>query len=184
MPLLIFVARICDVTIGTIRIIAISRGNKFLSPLLGVFEVLIWLLAIRQIMQNLTNFFYYLVYAGGFGAGTFVGMFIEEKLAMGVVLVRVITRTDASQLICSLRAAGHGVTVVEAQGTEGRVHVVYTIIKRSNLGDVVAMVNEFNPRAFYSTEDVRSVREGTVSLRKVSYRRGLLALLRLCKKAE
>ena len=91
MPLLIIFARICDVSLGTIRIISIARGYKLIAPLLGFFEILIWLLAIKQIMQNLTNIFYYVAYSGGFAAGTFIGIYIEEKLAMGIFLIRIIT---------------------------------------------------------------------------------------------
>lgn len=184
MPILIFAARICDVTIGTIRIISIGRGDRALSPLLGFFEILIWLLAIRQIMQNLTNVFYYVAYAGGFGAGTFVGMYIEERLAMGILLVRVITKKDASELIRFLKSEGYGVTAVDAEGAEGRVHVIYTIIQRGNLPHVVEIVNRFSPRAFYSVEDIRAVKEGTLPLKRPPYRRNYLGLLRIRKKGK
>jgi uncharacterized protein YebE (UPF0316 family) len=159
-PLLIFLARIGDQSIGTIRIIFIGRGNKVIAPFLGFFEVLIWLLAIRQIMTNLTNGFYYVAYAGGFAAGTFVGMYIEEKLAMGVMLIRVVTSQGDEELIERLKAEDYGVTSVDASGTRGQVHLVYTIVKRADLARVVGIINRFNPRAFYTIEDVRFAREG------------------------
>jgi len=99
LPILIFLARVCDVSIGTIRIIFVSKGIKYLATFLGFFEILIWLMAISQIMQNLTNVYYYLFYAGGFSTGIFVGILIDEKLSIGTVSVRIITRTDASKLI-------------------------------------------------------------------------------------
>ena len=83
LPILIFIARVCDVSIGTMRIIFISRGAKILAPLLGFFEILIWLVAIGKVMQNLDNIACYVAYAGGFATGNFVGIRIEEKLAMG-----------------------------------------------------------------------------------------------------
>lgn len=89
-PCFIFIARILDVTLGTVRIIFVSKHMKSLAPLLGFFEVLIWLLAIGQIMQNLTNPINYLAYAAGFAMGNFVGIQIESRLAMGVVLIRVL----------------------------------------------------------------------------------------------
>jgi uncharacterized protein YebE (UPF0316 family) len=89
LPLLIFAARICDVTLGTLRIIFVSRGKKLLAPLLGFFEVSIWLLAISQIMQNLNNPVCFLAYAGGFAMGNFVGILIEDKLAMGILVIRI-----------------------------------------------------------------------------------------------
>lgn len=160
LPLLIFLARVCDVTIGTIRIIAIGRGRRGLAPILGFFEVLIWLMAIRQIMQNLTNIFYYFAYAGGYAAGTFVGMFIEEKLAMGSLIIRVITKKSATPLVQRLHKAGQGVTTVEAVGVRGKVHIIYTVVKRRDLPAIAELINAYNPKAFYSIEDVRTVQEG------------------------
>jgi len=157
LPLLIFVARILDVSIGTIRILFISRGTKFLAPIMGFFEVIIWLLAIGQIMRNLTNVMCYLAYAGGFATGTFVGLYIEEKLAMGTLMVRVVTSKDASRLIAYLNSANFGVTSVDAEGLTGKVHIIFTIIKRGDLPKVVEIIRRFNPNAFYSTEDVRFV---------------------------
>lgn len=183
-PLLIVFARIFDVSLGTIRIISIGRGYKFVAPLLGFFEVLIWLLAIRQIMQNLTNIFYYVVYSGGFAAGTFVGMYIEEKLAIGILSIRIITRKDASELIDFLKSANYGVTSVDAQGATGPVHVIYTIVKRSNVQDIIEIINRFNPKAFYLIEDIRSVREGVFPPEKSFCKKGYLNLLRLHRKGK
>lgn len=179
LPLLIFVARILDVSIGTIRILFISRGTKFLAPIMGFFEVLIWLLAIGQIMRNLTNVMCYLAYAGGFATGTFVGLYIEEKLAMGTLMVRVVTGKDASQLIAFLNSANFGVTSVDAEGITGKVHIIFTIIKRSDLPKVVEIIRRFNPNAFYSTEDVRFVSKELFPLRKSPAERGsFFSLLR------
>ena len=89
MPLLIFLARICDVSIGTMRIIFVSKGKRNIAPILGFFEVLIWITAISKIMQNLDNYVNYIAYAAGFATGNFVGMIIEEKLAMGIQMIRV-----------------------------------------------------------------------------------------------
>ena len=183
-PLLIVLARIGDVSLGTIRIIAIGRGYKLIAPLLGFFELFIWLFAIRQIMQNLTNFFYCVVYSGGFAAGTFVGMYIEEKLAIGVVSFRIITRKDASELINFLRLTNYGVTSVDAQGATGKVHVIYTIVKRSDVENVVQIINRFNPKAFYLIEDIRFAREGIFPENKLPHKRGYLNLLGLRRKGK
>ena len=90
LPALIFIARVCDVTIGTLRIISVSRGYKFLAPVFGFFEVLIWIVVIGKVMQNLGNVFCYIGYAGGFATGNLVGIIIEERLAMGILLIRII----------------------------------------------------------------------------------------------
>ncbi|OGP89645.1 MAG: hypothetical protein A2031_09325 [Deltaproteobacteria bacterium RBG_19FT_COMBO_43_11] len=159
-PLLIFLARICDVTLDTARIIYVSRGMKFLAPIIGFFEVLIWLVSITQIMHNLTNFVYYIAYAGGFAMGNYIGIYIEERMAIGTVVIRIITQKNASELVEFLKCDGYGVTHIDAQGSLGPVKVVYTIIKRRDANRVIDIIRKFNPMAFFTIGDIRSVREG------------------------
>src|SRR4051812_31974501 len=106
LPLSIFCAEVCVVTLSTVRIIFVSRGRKFLAPLLGFFEVAIWLFAIGQIMKNLNDVSCYLAFAAGFTLGNFLGILLEGRLAIGTLLVRVITPRDATCLVEGLRAAG------------------------------------------------------------------------------
>ena len=159
-PIVICLARIIDVSIGTLRIIFVSRGFKYLAPLLGFVEVLIWLLAIGQIMQNLTNPVNYIAYASGFAIGNYIGMLIENKLAMGVVLVRVITKKSASDLIKNLRETGLTVTSIDAEGNYGDVKVFFTIVNRKQLKSVLETVHYFNPLAFYTVEDIGYAKKG------------------------
>jgi len=166
LPLLIFLARICDVTLGTIRVIFISKGFRYIAPVIGFFEVIIWLLAIGQVMNNITNFASYIAYGAGFATGTFIGMYIEEKLSLGMVIVRVITNRESSDLISSFRMKNFGVTEIHAAGSSGPVEVLFMVIKRQDLGDVIGTVKEFQPGAFYTIEDVRSAAEGVFPGRK------------------
>jgi uncharacterized protein YebE (UPF0316 family) len=159
-PLLIFLAEMSVVTLGTLRIIFISRGMRYLAPLLGFFEIMIWLFAISQIMQNLSNVACFLAFAGGFTLGNFLGIFIENKLAIGTLVVRIISRRDASDLIDSLRAANYGVTCVDAQGATGPVKIIFSVIKRKELANVVARIERFHPKAFYSVDELQSAAEG------------------------
>ena len=145
LPLLIFISRIIDVTFGTIRIIFVSKGEKFLAPIFGFFEIMIWLFAIGQVMQNLTNFTYYFAYAAGFATGNFVGIFIEDKMAIGTLVVRIITRKDSSDLIAALKSKNYGITIIDAQGATGNVKIIFTVIKRENIDNVVGMIKHFNP---------------------------------------
>jgi uncharacterized protein YebE (UPF0316 family) len=184
LPLFIFLARIIDVSMGTIRVIFIARGMKFLAPLLGFFEVLVWLLAIGQIMQNLTNFVSYLAYAGGFSLGTFVGINIESRLSLGVVLFRIITQREASELIDWLKSEHYGVTVVPAEGAKGSVRIIFTVIKRRDITTVARRIEQLNPSAFYSIEDVRFVSEGVFPLPKPRSQKLSLRLLRLTRKGK
>lgn len=160
LPILIFLARIVDVTFGTIRIIFVSRGLKWLAPIFGFFEIMIWLFAIGQVFSNMTNITYYVAYAGGFACGNFVGIWIEEKIAIGTLVVRIITQKEGIQLLEFLKSEGFGVTSIDAEGARGKVKIVYTIIKRRDLQQVVGIIKRFNPRAFYSIEEVRSAAEG------------------------
>jgi len=181
LPVLIFMARVLDVSFGTIRIIFVTRGHKLLAPLIGFFELLIWLVAIGKVVQNLDNVFCYVAYAGGFAAGNYLGICIEQRLAMGAVIIRIITKEDASELIKNLRAEGYGVTSIPAYGSSGQVSVVYSVVRRRALKDVVAIVKRFNPKAFYSIEDVRFV-SGAVFPQETfigrKTRRGLFGLIR------
>lgn len=157
LPLFIFVARILDVSLGTLRIIFVTKGMRSVAPFVGFFEVLIWLLAISRIMQDLDNWACYIAYAAGFATGNFVGMLIEEKLAIGHEMIRVITRKDATNLIGELRAKGYGVTSVRAEGIEGDVAVIYIIARRSMIKTVLDDINSFNPRALYTVESIKYV---------------------------
>jgi len=157
LPLFIFVARIFDVSLGTLRIIFVTKGMRSVAPFVGFFEVLIWLLAISRIMQDLDNWISYVAYAGGFATGNFVGMYLEERLAIGHEMIRVITRKDASSLIEDLRNKGYGVTSVKAEGIEGEVAVIYIIARRSMIREVLDEINIFNPRALYTVESIKYV---------------------------
>ena len=163
-PLLIFLARIVDVSMGTLRIVFVSRGHKILAMVVGFLEVLVWLTVLGQVMQNLTNPVNYVAYAAGFAAGNFVGLTLEERLAMGIVSLQVITQAFADELAERLRKEHVGVTVVGAQGMEGHVRIVYAVIKRRVLARTIKIVQEMNPRAFICVQDVRAVREGVFPL--------------------
>ncbi|MCK9223751.1 MAG: DUF2179 domain-containing protein [Candidatus Muirbacterium halophilum] len=160
LPLIIFFARICDVTIGTLRLIFISRSMKKIASLLGFFEVIIWLAAIGQIMQNLNNWMSYLAYGAGFAAGNYIGISIAERLSIGKVLIRVITSKSAAELEKELRKNNFGITLVKAEGITGKVDIIFTVIRKENLRKVVDIIKKFNPNAFYSVEEVKDVSEG------------------------
>jgi uncharacterized protein YebE (UPF0316 family) len=156
-PLLIFLARICDVSIGTIRIISVSRGMKLMAAVLGFFEVMIWLFAIGQIIHSLTNIYTYLAFAGGYAAGNYMGILIEEKISMGVLIMRIITRTEAKPLADALRSAGFGVTRLSGSGAHGPVNMIFTVIKRKDFKKVSDIVKNLHPNAFYTAEEVKSI---------------------------
>jgi uncharacterized protein YebE (UPF0316 family) len=154
-PLFIFLARICDVGLGTMRIIHISRGNKLLSATLGFIEILIWLFAIQQIMQNLNNIYYSVVYAAGYAMGTFSGMFIEQKMIKGKVMITIITNQDSSALTDRLATLGYKTTVVKAKENDQSEHIILTIADRKNSDRIADTIDRLLPESFYSIEDLR-----------------------------
>jgi uncharacterized protein YebE (UPF0316 family) len=160
LPLLIFLARIADQSVGTLRLIFLARGIKFWVPILGFCEVIIWLLAVGQILNDLTNWVAIIAYGAGFAAGNLIGMWIDEKLSIGTLIVRVIPKFDTTGLIADLSSRDFGVTVSDASGARGPVKIVMSIIKRKDLTTFVEIVHKHNPNAFYTVEDVKAVSEG------------------------
>lgn len=160
LPLLIFISRVCDVSLGTLRHVFISKGYRTIVPILGFFEVLIWIIVVAQVMKNLNNVACYFAFAGGFAAGTYVGMFIEERLALGLQVIRIITNHNCDDLMKALIKHHHGLTVVDAEGSTGPVKMIFTVIKRKNVRDVVQLIRQHNPSAFYSIEDIKNAKKG------------------------
>jgi uncharacterized protein YebE (UPF0316 family) len=166
-PLLIFLSRVADVTIGTLRIVFISKGLKVLAPVLGFFEILIWLIAMSKIFQNLDNWFYFIAYAGGFAMGNYIGLKIEEHIAMGFVNIRIITQKSGVDLIENLTEAGYGVTYLDAYGSKGPVNIIYCVLKRKDVSEVTQIIKHFNPKAFYTLEDIRITNSGVFRTRSL-----------------
>ncbi|MCL2074484.1 MAG: DUF2179 domain-containing protein [Marinilabiliaceae bacterium] len=159
-PVLIFVARIADVSLGTLRIVFVSKGIKLLAPILGFFEVIIWLLAVSRIFENLDNWLYFISYAAGFAMGNYVGLLIEERLALGYVNLRIITHLSGEELIKNLIDEGYGITLVDAKGSMGDVSIIFCVIKRNDYKQVAEMIKKFNPNSFYTIEDIRFANQG------------------------
>lgn len=176
LPALIFISRLCDVTLGTLRHVFISKGMKNVVPVVGFMEVLIWLVAISQIMKNLNNIACYLAFAGGFAAGTYCGMWVEEKLALGMQVIRLITNLDYTSLVEDLKSSNIGVTMMDAMGSKGPVKIIFIVIARKDVEGVIKMINKHNPRAFYSIEDIRTANQGVFAgKQKRNYLRNLFS---------
>lgn len=154
-PVLIFVSRISDVSLGTMRIAMVSRGLKLRAAILGFFEVLIWTIVVTELLQNLDVWVNYVAYAGGFAMGTYVGMTIESKLKVGTIIVRIITQGKFSELSEALKDAGFTITSLEAEGGFGPVRIIFTILKRKRWNEVVSTIEKHDPKAFYTSEDVK-----------------------------
>lgn len=162
-PLMIFLARICDVSINTIRIIYVLGGRRLIATVLGFVESFVWLMAIRQIFEHLDNWVCYVAYPGGFAMGILVGMIIEERIAYGKVIIRTITRKDITPLRQYLEREGFRYSAVKAFGADGEEHIVFTVTDRERLEDLLANMRDIVPTAFYTVEKVnRAGESGTV----------------------
>ena len=160
LPVLIFLARIMDQSIGTMRLIFVSKGMKYLAPFLGFFEVIIWLLAVGQIMQHLDNWLCYIAYGAGFAMGNFIGISSEERISIGTSIIRLILPNASPELINMLKEQNFGLTIIDAEGSKGNVKVIFSIVRRKEIRNFIDTINVFNPGAFYTIEDVRTVNEG------------------------
>lgn len=160
LPILIFLFRIVDQSIGTLRLIFAAKGLKRLAPFFAFFESFIWLVAIGQIMKHLDNIYCYLAFAGGYAVGNFFGILLEEKLSIGTVVIRVIPKKDTTALIQHLRELNFGVTVVPVDGMMGPTKMLFTTIRRKEAGRVIEIIKQFNPTAFYTIDEVKVVSGG------------------------
>ena len=158
-PLLIFVARIIDVSLGTIRMLLTAKGKKAFAAGLGFIEVLIWLLAIKEILNNLTSIAAYVAYPAGFAAGTYIGMLLEEKLISGKVVLRVIVKKKKGKIKEAFEKENIQFTIVDAEGSKGASKLIFCIIDRKKAEHIINIIKKNNPKAFYSVENIKYARD-------------------------
>lgn len=159
-PLFIFGLRILDVSMSTVRIVLAVRGHKAITPVIGFFEVLIWVFAVGNAIRFLDSPLHLLGYAGGFAAGNVIGLIIEEKLAIGHATIRVVSRHAGVELADGLRTLGFGVTEFAGQGRDGPVEVVYTVCRRRDIERAMDEIEVWDPQAFITVEQPRDIRWG------------------------
>jgi uncharacterized protein YebE (UPF0316 family) len=159
-PVVIFGLRLIDVSLATLRLLLMVRGRRVLAPTIGFIEVLIWLFAAGNAIQYLDSPLHVLGYAGGFAAGTAVGSWAEEKLAVGLARIQAFSAHSGVELAEALREEGFGVTEFLGQGREGRVELVSTIVPRAAVGVVVRLIDQWDPGAFVTVDEPRAVHRG------------------------
>lgn len=158
--LLIFGLRLTDVSMGTVRTIMVMRGMRKIAALIGFVEVSIWVVAISRVIGNLDSVWSVLGYGGGFAAGTLLGMWIEDKLALGHVYVHVISMDRGQELAHAIREAGYGATQVQAEGKSGPVHVIDAVVPRKQAKKLLDLVNKVDADSFVTIEEARKVMRG------------------------
>lgn len=157
---LIFLLRVMDMTLDTLRVLVVMRGRKSIAWVLGFFQALIFVLAISSVLSNLDNPLNVVGYAAGFATGNVIGMWIEEKLAIGHIHLNIVSSRLGSAVAEQLRTAGYAVTEIPARGKDGMVALLNLSVLRKNVAQVHKLVNEIDPDAFITAEDVRPVRRG------------------------
>jgi Uncharacterized protein conserved in bacteria len=158
--LMIFGLRICDMSMDTLRVLFVVRGKKIPVWILGFLQSLIFVIAISSVLTGERNYLNILGYAAGFATGNIVGMIIEDKLAIGHVLVTIISSTRGTFIAERLRASGYAVTEIAGRGMNGTVFELHASVLRKDVDNVETVVLEADPQAFVTAEDVRPVRRG------------------------
>lgn len=160
MPLLIFICKVSDVTLGTLRNLFLAKGIKSIVPVVGFFEVMIWIIAVNQVLKHLDNVMSYMGWGLGYAAGIYIGIKIDERLGLGLQMMRIVTNKSCDELVDGLAKENFGVTVMDGNGTKGPVKVIYIIIKRTDYRKVNLLVQQYSPEAFYTVEDIREANRG------------------------
>jgi len=160
MPLIIFFLRVTDMSLDTLRVLFVIRGRSPFAWIFGFFQSALWVIAITSVLSNLDNIFNLIGYAGGFATGNVVGMMIEDRLAVGFSHVRIISSRRGSAIAEALRQAGHAVTEISGRGKDGTVSVLNCSVKRRKVRAVRKSINEIDPDAFVTVEDIRPLHRG------------------------
>lgn len=160
LPILIFFGRIVDVSLGTLRIIFVSKGEKYLAPLIGFFEVFVWVVIISQILTRANDLVAYLSYAAGYASGNYVGILLEQRIAYGIVLCRIYTQNNGMELVQILNKLNYGATMTHGKGSTNEVDIIETVIDRHQMKTLERTLNNFDQHIFYVVEDVRTKQNG------------------------
>ncbi len=184
LPGLIFLARVADVTVATVKLMFVVNNAKRVAAVLGFVESLITIVALSRIMQDASNWLAYVMYAAGFATGTFVGMRIEEKLAYGTVMVRVISRTISKELLDYLAHKQYRYSMVDANDHAGNTQVLFTVCKRSRLPEFQRTLEEVAPQALYTIEGVKKVSQDYLPVEEKAPIAHWASYVRLSRKRE
>ncbi|PAB58541.1 DUF2179 domain-containing protein [Anaeromicrobium sediminis] len=158
--LIIFGARILDVSISVVRTILVVRGKKFQAAMLGCVEVFIYITVLTKIMSQLDNIGNLIAYSLGFGSGQIVGIWLEQKIALGHVSYQIITKGNRADMIKALRDEGFAVTVVEGNGRDGKRHILNMVVKRNLQFKLHKILDEFDKDAFVTIKDTKHISGG------------------------
>jgi uncharacterized protein YebE (UPF0316 family) len=154
---LIFILRSLDVGIATVRIVVLGRGRRGLAASLGFIEAIIWVVAVARVLDGIDDPARMIAFAAGFGIGTYMGSIVEEWLAIGQAVVRIVAPVDSPKVAPHLRDLGFGATVFNGDGLEGEVRLTLCVVERKSLGEVSRVIRQVNPAAYVTVDNTASV---------------------------
>ena len=165
-PIVIFLLRIVDVTLDTMRVLFMVRGRRLPAGVLGFLMALVWIIAVGNAMKHLDSIWHILGYAAGYGTGTMVGITIENFVAFGLIQLRIVSKHGGVEIAEGLRDRGYGATEFSGFGRDGAVEIVQSVVQRAHLDEVLAIVDKFDDAAFVTVEDPQVLRGGSVVSRE------------------
>jgi uncharacterized protein YebE (UPF0316 family) len=165
-PIVIFLLRIVDVTLDTMRVLFMVRGRRLPAGILGFLMALVWIIAVGNAMKHLDSVWHILGYAAGYGTGTMVGITIENAVAFGLVQLRIVSKHGGVEIAEALRERGYGVTEFSGFGRDSAVEIVQSVVQRAHLDDALDIVDRFDDTAFVTVEDPQVLRGGSVVSRE------------------
>lgn len=156
----IFVLRVTNMSLDTVRVMMVMRGRKWVAWILGFVQTVIYVAVLTTVINDLSNILNVVAYAGGFATGNVVGMWVEERLAIGHINLRIISPKLGTAIVKRLREEGYAVTEIPARGKDGAVTLINASIYRRHVGEVMGIVQEVDAEAFMTAEDTRPIRRG------------------------
>lgn len=166
----LFALRVLNNAIGTVRLILITRDQRFLAALLALAEAFIFAVVIANIVSDLTNIPNMLAYCGGFAVGGYVGMAIESRFITSYMVATIITHSNGHEIAVTLRERGYGVTETMGEGRDGSVRMLRSVASRRDMPDVLKAVRQIQPDAFVSVEEARAIQHGWLRHTRGNYR--------------
>lgn len=158
--LLIFILRVTDMSLDTLRLLFVMRGRKFIAAAIGALQAGVFIVAVAGVLTRPLNIFTIAGYALGFGTGIFLGMTVEERLAIGYMMFRIYSPAHGHAIAEALRGAGHASTEFVGQGHTGEITVVNCAVRRKDVPDVRAIILRVDPEAFITVDEVRPLQRG------------------------
>ena len=163
--IIIFCAKIIEVSISTIRLVLINKGERVKGAVLGFIEILIWLIVVSSVLNNITEDpIKVFIYAAAFSLGNYLGVTIESKIAVGLASIQVVVNgKDGEVLADILREQGYGVTIIEGKGiNESIKNLLFIQLKRKKIPEAVKVIKNHNPEAYITVNDIKSMMGGYI----------------------